>query len=373
MKKSKVLVVALVVLAVVAGIFFLKSGSSAGRQSSESVRIGAILPLTGPLSFLGQPQSAALEIARKELQSHGVQVALSVEDNKGDIAKSVAAAHKLISVDNVELAFVTTSAIANAVAPVFQEAGIPLVTICSDESIAKRYSYSVNFYVGIDDEIATIAAHLKAGEQKNISLLRVDASVTSEALNLLRTKYKDQLFVTNDETYKLGETVPRNSLEKIKASAPDALLLLGYGPEFPGILTTATEIQFDKPIIGNYSMASEGARKLGTSVLKKAAFTAFPIAVPELANSSFGKKFAEQTGEAPRQFLDYVFAYEALKIVGDYWQTHNKSLQGIERYFRGRTFDTLFGKFSIDGDGNGSLPMVMSKYNDEGLVTPLSR
>jgi ABC-type branched-subunit amino acid transport system substrate-binding protein len=230
----------------------------------------------------------------------------------------------------------------------------------------------MNFYVGIDDEITAIVAFLKSRGARNIAMLRVEASVTAYALSLLRTQYKDTIQVAHDETYKLGETIPRGSLEKIKAFKPDAILLLGYGPEFPAILKIAAEMDIQVPIIGNYSMAGEPARKLGTSVLTNAIFTAFPISVAELADTPFGKQYMKQTGEQPRQFLDYVFAYEALRVAGDYWKTHAHTFSSLQEYCRGRTFKTLFGDLTIDKAGNGTLPMVISKYNDAGLVTPLS-
>jgi branched-chain amino acid transport system substrate-binding protein len=372
MNKNKVSAVMVMVAVITFATIILVRHNHKSSTSVESMKIGAILPLTGSLSFLGQPQATALEIARQELQGGGTPAVLIVEDNRGDAASSVTAARKLISVDKVKLAFVTTSAIANAVAPLFQEAGIPLITICSDETISERFPNSMNFYVGIDDEITAIVAFLKSRGARNIAMLRVEASVTAYALSLLRTQYKDTIQVAHDETYKLGETIPRGSLEKIKAFKPDAILLLGYGPEFPAILKIAAEMDIQVPIIGNYSMAGEPARKLGTSVLTNAIFTAFPISVAELADTPFGKQYMKQTGEQPRQFLDYVFAYEALRVAGDYWKTHAHTFSSLQEYCRGRTFKTLFGDLTIDKAGNGTLPMVISKYNDAGLVTPLS-
>ena len=87
-------------LILVAAILFAASAFAA-----EPLRIGALFAVTGPASFLGEPERNTLEMLVKEANSkgglRGHRLELVVYDTQGDPTKAVQLATKLIKNDKV--------------------------------------------------------------------------------------------------------------------------------------------------------------------------------------------------------------------------------------------------------------------------------
>jgi branched-chain amino acid transport system substrate-binding protein len=135
---------ALAAFAITAG---LHSPASAQETARETVKIGVILPMTGPFQSTGAEASAAIKLF---LQQRGSSVAgRTIEavqrDDAGlpDNAKRIA--QELIVNDHVKLLFgFGLTPIAMAVAPLATEAKIPMiVTVASTSAITERSPYVV--------------------------------------------------------------------------------------------------------------------------------------------------------------------------------------------------------------------------------------
>ncbi len=108
------------------------AGLGAGGQESGPVKIGVLVPLSGPASQGGQQMKNAFELAAEQINANGgvngQPIELIFEDTGGDPQKGVTAAKKLIEQDQVwGLAGIFTSGVALAVSPVAMEAQKPLV------------------------------------------------------------------------------------------------------------------------------------------------------------------------------------------------------------------------------------------------------
>ena len=361
--------VALLVLAL--ALASCTDGSKTESANQSALKVGAIFPLTGNLAFLGQPERTALQLAAREINAgNGRPVELFLEDSRGEARDAVAAARKLIDVNRVDLAIVSTSAMANAVAPVFQEARIPLITLSSDATIPQRYSNAINFYVNVNNEQQTMARHLLENGISSISSIRVNAQITELGVALLKRHSGNRLNVVNDLTYELGTNDFRSLVARAKSDSSQAIYLMGYGVEFPALVRALREQDVRKPIFGNYTFLSDAARVEGTQVYDGIHFTAFTVTPEQISGTEFGRAFAAQSGGTLGPFMDYLFVYEALT------KWHAAVESGVEprtfpQYVRGRAFNTLFGAVTIDSTGNALVPMAVATYGDGGRVRRL--
>lgn len=354
-----------VIAAIIVGIRLTQKPAPEERV----IKIGAILPLTGNLAFLGEPERDALQVAINEIKSRGegITIQLFVEDSRGQAKDAISAAQKLINVEKVKLGIVSTSALANAVAPIFQEAGVPLITICSDETIPQKYSMAVNIYVNLDSEQKAMADFLVNEGISRLSVIRVNAQITERGIKLLQERSKGSLRIVNDLTYELGTTDYRNLVSKAKSDASQAIYLMGYGVEFPSLVKTLREMGVQKRIFGNYTFLSDAARKEGTKLYEGIYFTAFPITPEDILETPFGRELVRVRRSRLSPFMDYVFAYEAVRI----WYRTVKSGVSPERFpehIRGKVFDGLFGQIEIDNAGNAIVPMSVATYAEDGRV-----
>src|SRR5439155_22011350 len=102
--------------------------------ASAQVKIGAVLSVTGPASFLGDPEKKTLEMYVDEINArggiNGQRLQLVVYDDGADANAARTFATRLVEEDKV-VAMVggTTTGATLAMIPVFEEAQIPLISL----------------------------------------------------------------------------------------------------------------------------------------------------------------------------------------------------------------------------------------------------
>lgn len=366
------LVIVVIIVGIVLGVYYGRRAkpSAEGVQAPAGrvIKIGAILPLTGNLAFLGQPEAAALKVAIDEINSSHNQKVIEaiIEDSKGQPKDGASAAQKLINIDKVDVGMVSTSVIANTVAPIFHSANIPLITICSDNTIAKKYPNCVNIYENIATEQKVMASYLLKEGITSLSVIRVNAQIMEEGIKLLRSFLGGKCKIIEELVYELGTTDFKNIVAKVKQDPSQAVYIMGYGPEYPSIVKTIREMGVSKRLFGFYTFLSDPARAQGTDIYNGLDFTSFTITPQEIAQTSFGKGLTKVLGRAPGPFMDYFFVYEAVKIFFDVAQ---KDIKNFPQVVRGKRFPSLLGTIEIGSDGNAVVPMAIATYSSNGEVT----
>src|SRR5262245_62023089 len=115
---------AIVVAALLAGTY----------AAAAQVKIGAVLSVTGPASFLGDPEKKTLEMYVDEVNQrggvNGQKLQLVVYDDGSDVNNARTFATRLIEEDKI-VAMVggTTTGSTLAMIPAFEEAQIPLISL----------------------------------------------------------------------------------------------------------------------------------------------------------------------------------------------------------------------------------------------------
>src|SRR5918993_452178 len=109
-------------------------GSSQAVLAQGTVKIGSVLSVTGPSSFLGEPEDKTLRIYVDKINAAGgvagKKIELVIYDDGGDANKARTLATRLIEDDEV-IAMVggTTTGSTMAMIPVFEEAKIPFISL----------------------------------------------------------------------------------------------------------------------------------------------------------------------------------------------------------------------------------------------------
>src|SRR5450755_3749065 len=112
----------------------------AGSAAQAEIKIGSVLSITGPASFLGEPEKKTLEMYVAELNANGgvngQQIKIFVYDDGGDANKARTFATRLVEEDKVD-AIVGGSATGPALAmrDIYEEAGIPYIALAGSAAI----------------------------------------------------------------------------------------------------------------------------------------------------------------------------------------------------------------------------------------------
>ncbi len=161
--------------------------------AAETVRIGAILAITGPASFLGAPEARTLEMLAEELNSQGGikgrKVELLLKDSGGEPEKAISLARQLIEEDKV-LAIIgpSTSGETMKIKAICEQGKTPLVSCASAEVIVKPVARSV-FKVAPNDSHAArkIFAEMKVRGLTQIAVLASNTGFGQAGKEQLKT------------------------------------------------------------------------------------------------------------------------------------------------------------------------------------------
>ncbi|GLI39032.1 ABC transporter substrate-binding protein [Geobacter hydrogenophilus] len=253
MKKLIVLVASLITLLV-----------AAAAIAAEPLRIGALFAVTGPASFLGEPEKNTLEMLVKEANAKGGvagrKLELVVYDTQGDVTKSVQLANKLIKNDKVSVIVgPSTTGESMAVIPLAEKEKIPLVSCAAGIKITEPVKKWV-FKTPANDHVAVekILIHAARYKQKNLAIITVSDGFGSSGREQLKALASNKGFrVVADEVYGPKDTDMTAQLTKIKASKPDAIICWGTNPGPAIIARNVKQLGIKTPLYMSHGVASK--------------------------------------------------------------------------------------------------------------------
>jgi branched-chain amino acid transport system substrate-binding protein len=232
--------------------------------AAEPLRIGALFSVTGPASFLGEPERNTLEMLVKEANAKGGikgrKLELVVYDTQGDATKAVQLATKLIKNDKVSVIVgPSTTGETMAVIPVAEKEKIPLISCAAGIKITdpvKRYV----FKTPANDHVAAekIFNFMASKKQKTVALLTVTDGFGSSGREQLKALAKKKgISVVADETYGPKDTDMTAQLTKIKGSKAEAIICWGTNPG-PAIVTrNVKQLGIKIPLYQSHGVASK--------------------------------------------------------------------------------------------------------------------
>ena len=227
----------------VTGITMLLLTTATAAFAAGTIKIGGLFAVTGPASFLGEPEKKTLELLANELNAkggiNGSKVEVVVYDTGGDATKAVQLANKLIKNDKV-VAIVgpSTTGESMAVIPIAEKEQVPLVSCAAGIKITEPVKKWV-FKTPANDHVAAekILIQAEKQKQKNIALITVSDSFGSSGREQLKQMAAKRGFkIVADEVYSPKDTDMTPQLTKIKAAKPDAIICWGTNPG-PAIIT----------------------------------------------------------------------------------------------------------------------------------------
>ncbi|EPR41926.1 ABC transporter substrate binding protein precursor [Desulfovibrio sp. X2] len=246
-------------LALAAAIFI-----AAPCHAAEPIKIGAIFSVTGPASFLGEPERNTVQMLADELNASGGLLGRKVEvivyDDETDVNKAVLAADKLIKKDRVVAVLgPSTSGNSLAVMSKFERAHIPLVSCAAAEKITSPVNPWI-FKVAPSDRHAAekILEDAKSKGYKRIAIITVSDGFGQSGREALKELIPAQGFtLVADESYGPKDTDMTAQLTKINAEKPDAIICWGTNPGPAVIARERVQLGMTTPLYMCHGVASK--------------------------------------------------------------------------------------------------------------------
>jgi len=242
-------------------------------KPDDEFRIGLIAPLTGTRELSGQGLLRGAELAVEEANANGgllvgeskVRVHLLVEDNHSSAELSVDAAQRLVDQGVVAVVGPATSANAIPTAEWLNQAYTLMIAPVSSNPETTRNKRYVFRMIATDDRQAKVLAEFAFEDLavQRAAVLYIQNDIYSSFLaDVFETTYTElggaivaseavDAEIVEAET---GEITAQ--LERIKAQAPELLLLPNLAYLVPAIVHQARAVGLDIPILGADSWAS---------------------------------------------------------------------------------------------------------------------
>ncbi len=248
------------ILGAILGLLLLSGTALAGV-----IKIGALVSITGPTSFLGQPEKNTLEMLVKQVNENGGingnKVKLIIYDTKGQPGATVILARKLIYSDRV-LAIIgpTRSGSTLAIIPLVQRARIPLISMASSHKITKPVKKWV-FKTAPSDGLAVerLYGYMKNHRIKSIAILTAETGFGEsgkEELEKLAGKYG--IKILDKETFGATDTNMTPQLIKIKnTKGVQAIVCWGTNPGPASVAKEVKELGIKIPLFMSHGVASK--------------------------------------------------------------------------------------------------------------------
>src|SRR5262245_46083673 len=239
--------------------------SALSPAQAGEVKIGAVLAITGPASFLGEPEEKTLKMYVDDINAkggvNGDKITLVVYDDGADANKARTFAQRLIEEDKV-IAQVggTTTGSTMAMVPVFEEAKKPFISLAGAVVIidpVKKYVFKTPH----TDKMACekIFTDLKKRNLTKIGLISGQGGFEkSMREQCLAVAPKFGLEILGDESYGPKDTDMTPQLTNIKGKPGlHAIVVCGFG-QGPAILTrNYKQLGLTMPLYHSHGVASK--------------------------------------------------------------------------------------------------------------------
>ncbi|MXN64341.1 ABC transporter substrate-binding protein [Stappia sp. GBMRC 2046] len=302
----------------------------AAAHAADTIKIGSSLSMTGPASFLGDPEGKTLEMYVEDINANGgvngKQLELVIYDDAADANSARTFATRLVEDDGV-IAVVggSTTGATMAMVPVFEDAGIPFISLAGAVVIIDPVKEFV-FKTPHTDRMA--CEKIFEDMQKNgISKIGM-ISGTGGFGKSMRGQCMDVagnygIEILADETYGPKDADMTPQLTKIKGTdGIQAVVNPGFG-QGPAIVTrNYRQLGIDVPLYQSHGVASKSFIDLAGEAAEGVRLPAAALLVADKLPdddpqkpvvTGYKTKYEETTGEPVSTFGGH--AYDGLMIL----------------------------------------------------------
>lgn len=363
MKTNKIIIILGIVLVIVLGVFAVTRTS--GPSTVKNITIGLMLPLTGDYGAAGQNMLKGMNLAIDQYKKEHPAVTLKVitEDDGYEVKKGVSAYKKLVGIDNVDIIFMLSTPVIDAIHEDVVKTGIPVIQL-GVQTVGVARDNIFQFSPTADAPIGYLATYL--GQQsdfitKKVAVVYDNGAAQIDFFNVFKKNYGHDFtpFVVNNRTDLRGIAI------KIAGGNYDAVMVI-ESPENGAILTKEIlTIAKKAPIFAYDAQLQTGfadyQRILGDANKINGAKSMW---FKSGKTSEFTKLFKEKYNSEPGFLAD--FAFDMINVGLQTYSTNTEQwLQNIQAT---NNPDGVSGAISFDDNGIRIQPMVITHVKNGELV-----
>lgn len=302
---------------------------SAMAQQAAELRMGLLLPVSGPLAFVGGTMKKAFDLLIEQINANGgmngVPVKVFFYDTESNTTLVAQQFRRLAESDKVDIVIGPTVTGETLVArPIANELKVPMIPFAGTEAVINPVTPYMFAFIPSDRHVARkMLEMVKSQGKDSVAFLHSADGFGQTGLKVMKE-------LTDEMGMKLAvveEFGPRDSdmtpqIMRIRSSNADAMFVWGVNPGPTIIMKNARAVGYNKPIINSYGVASQsfieqtgkngdGSFVIGTAIM--GAKNMPPESPVRKATEQFINDYEARYKEPIGAFAGYVF--DAINLV----------------------------------------------------------
>ncbi len=256
----------LVGLALAVAGFVLMWVGCGPAQKSQTYIVGGIFSISGPASYLGEPERNSMQLVAEEVNAKGGvkghPLKLVVYDSEGDVTKARLSAEKLLQKDQaVTIIGPSLTHTSMAVLEITQKAKLPLISCAAGSAItspAKDRFWVFKTAQTDQMAVARIYQYLQKKAITKVAILTVSTGFGVAGKKQLQDQASQYgIQVVGDEVFGEKDTDMTPQLTKIRGTDAQAVICWGTGPAPALVAKNMKQLGLTIPLIQSHGAASK--------------------------------------------------------------------------------------------------------------------
>jgi ABC-type branched-subunit amino acid transport system substrate-binding protein len=343
-----------------------KESDSDPGVSQDAIKVGAALPMSGPLAAVGESVKAALGAYFAEVNRqggiYGRRFELVIADSRGDAAGTAEATRRLVEQDGVFAVVGSFEPSASEATNEFlRQREVPLV---GPVTLSPRLSAVPNPYVfyllpSFADQSRSLVDFINRDEMRKAghAALRLAVAYAENDLNqdaLAGLKAEAQAYsmaIVAEQHYQSGRLAPSAMAQRLAEQKPDYIFFFGSGDEFTAVANELERLRSDAGLLSSTVMLGRAVFNLSPAVAARTHLS-YPALLPGRDDFTEFLAVMQKAGAGLRNtgFQTVAFAaakvfVEATKLASRQLSRANliKELEQLRDYKTGVTPPVTFG------------------------------
>lgn len=305
-----ILTAVLVLSLAVAGCGKNAKTTTSDQTAKETIKIGAIIDISGTGSSLGVPERDSIEMWEKQVNDlggiNGIPVEVIILDNESDETKSVLAFKKLVNEEKVvAVAGASQSGTSIVMTNLAEQNKVPLVSAAASRKIIEPQAERKWVFKTAQNDsvvIEKVIEYLQTNKWTKVAFLSLNNAYGDSGLAEFELAAKKAgITVLAKEKFGATDVDFTAQLTNVKKSNPQAMVIWAIPPSAALVTKQASELGLNIPMIQSHGIANHKFIELAGPAANGVVFPAGKLLVAETLPDSDPQK---------QVIMDYVKLYE---------------------------------------------------------------
>jgi len=347
------------------------------NAAAENVRlrVGVVVPLSGPVAEYGTAIRNGLELAQTDNEQLRKQIEFVFEDHYYDNKAAISAINKLAAANDVDLVYLWGYGMCQAAIPAAEAQRLPTVAVTAEDGINTGRKYVLRFSYRAKQLAEAILAYLRSRQIRQIGLVQTDIAFIKAISDGIIAGIRQDEAAELVDSFVIGEGDFRSTINKLKGRSFAILGVLLAPGQVSEFFKQADALRYKVPAFGAspFESSSEIARANG--LMENAVFPGLDI------SDDFAQRYIvlhgqdNQLGWAANA---YDFGLILARVAENLREQKTRGIALLEQFRKIEYFDGAEGRIRFKADpkyGDGfEFPVVMKRISGKSYtVIPESR